>query len=172
MSIKPNPEHPSDSTDLSPPSLELEAYAGTYSDAGYGSIVLCTPNTNTPHCRNVLKDFEPFPNPFANKSSPILYAAYQTTLSTHVRLRHQQGDAFGITMTYLFPNGYGRDSTAFETYESGESEGKVNFVVSDQDEVVGFGLFIMEELTERRRLGGTIEEIADVWFTKVSTPEA
>lgn len=75
-------------------------------------------------------------------------------------------------MTYLFPNGYGRDSTAFETYESGESEGKVNFVVSDQDEVVGFGLFIMEELTERRRLGGTIEEIADVWFTKVSTPEA
>lgn len=153
---------------IAPPTLSLDSYVGAYNDLGYGNITLCASTTDSPYCKSVLKDFEPFPDPIESEgSSPTLYASLRNMWGSHLRLRHQGGDEFTILMTYLFPNGYGRNTTAFETWETGSGEGTVKFVVSDAGEVEGFGLFIMEELTERRRIGGTIEETADAWFSRV-----
>ncbi len=152
-----------------PPTLPLEAYAGNYSDVGYGNVTLCTPTTDTLHCKSILKDFEPFPSPFGpdSNTSLLLYAAQRTTYGSHLRFLHQDGDTFSITITYLFPKGYGHNETAFETWESGEGEGVARFAVSDSGEVTGLGLFILDERTERRRLGGSVEDIADAWFVRV-----
>ena len=76
-------------------------------------------------------------------------------------------------MTFLFPEGYGKNKTAFESWEKGTSEGVGRFVVSggggggDKGEVEGFGMFLVEGRTERQRFGGGVKDVADVWFAKV-----
>ena len=82
---------------------------------------------------------------------------------------HQSGNKFLVQCTSLFPEGYGRDSTPFETAEIGTSEATGEFVVED-GKVVGFGLFGMvgvDEPTERERTHTTVKGRAEAWFDKV-----
>lgn len=68
---------------------------------------------------------------------------------------------FNVDITSLYPQGYGADSTPFETVEVGsEPEGTGEFVVKD-GKVVGLGIKIAETKTT-----GPIEDRVDVWFTK------
>ncbi|CAL1697760.1 unnamed protein product [Somion occarium] len=151
---------------------ELEVYAGTYYNAGYGSgnLTLCAPTSRSSHCQQILHDFSHFTN---ESSPPSLYAAVPTIWSSHARFRYVGNDTFKLVITYLFPEGYGKDTSPFETYESGEAEGTARFVVSNKEttrtkSVEGFGLFDMVgEVTERQRKGGTIEDTAEVWFERV-----
>ncbi|KAJ3002538.1 hypothetical protein NUW54_g4980 [Trametes sanguinea] len=98
---------------IKPPSLDLEDYAGTYFDPGYGAIVLCSPKSTSHHCATVLNDFASL-SPL-DDATPHLYAAYRTLWSSHIRLRHHSGDRFNITASEIFPQGYGKNTSAFET---------------------------------------------------------
>lgn len=96
-----------------------------------------------------------------------LLAEWPRILSSHVRLRHQQGPIFGIYFTSLYPNGYGKDATPFETANLGVLRGLAEFVTED-DKVVGFGMSgLVGEPTERARQYETVRDRAEVWFDKV-----
>ncbi|KAI0075191.1 beta-lactamase/transpeptidase-like protein [Panus rudis PR-1116 ss-1] len=144
----------------------LETFTGTYTDAGYGNLTLCAASSQSSHCQAVLDSFSPFE---PDDKSSRLYAAFSSVWSSHIRLIHGHGDTWNITFTYLFPHGYGKDTSPFETFETGSSQGMVQFVTKGKSEMVGFGLFLVHEVTMRRRIGGTVEDIADVWFRKVDS---
>ena len=107
--------------------------------------------------------------------------------------KEENGGVFKFTATYLFPEGFGKDKTPFESAVTPQTVGTVRFVVraatssggggggvgsgsgSDNGavtrggEVVGFGLFgLVGEQTNRERDGGSVKERADVWFERVS----
>ncbi|KAH9886942.1 beta-lactamase/transpeptidase-like protein [Cubamyces lactineus] len=145
-------------------SLDLEAYTGTYSAPGYGALTLCSAQSTSHYCDEVLQDFAALrPLPI---SEPYLYGAYKTMWSTHVRLNHSIGDAFHATFPALFPHGYGKNTSAFGTYETG-SDAWVEFAVVD-GQVEGCSLVVDEEAVtaRRRRQGGALRDIADAWFEK------
>ncbi|KAI0334281.1 beta-lactamase/transpeptidase-like protein [Cubamyces sp. BRFM 1775] len=161
--------------DLAPPgrpslgtlSLDLEAYTGTYSSPGYGTFTLCSAQSTSNSCTSVLEDFAslgPLPT-----SEPHLYAAHKTILSTHVHLRHLHGDVFHVTFPALFPHGYGKDTSAFETYETG-SDGWAEFSIVN-GKVDGFSLVVDEDaVAARRKRRGknvTLKDVADAWFEKI-----
>ncbi|KAI1786346.1 beta-lactamase/transpeptidase-like protein [Ganoderma leucocontextum] len=154
--------------------LELEAYAGTYADplGAYGNITLCAPTSASPsaYCARVLADFAPIEESARSSSPPSLFAAWPRVWSSHVRLRHTVGSSFALTLPRLFPQGFGRNPTPFEFYDSQISVGRVEFVVED-GEVMGFALVTDEQAAaaRERRWGGSVKGVGDAWFGKVQS---
>ncbi|EPS99303.1 hypothetical protein FOMPIDRAFT_114665 [Fomitopsis schrenkii] len=149
--------------------VNLESLSGTYSNLGYGNITFCTANDQSPDCPEVLASFAPFIN---QTSSPELYAAWLRIYSSHVRLTHQSATEFSVQFTSLFPEGYGANTTAFETAESGEIDASAVFVLGGEGEnatVFGFGMEIDEDAVAARKRAGArdLEEWADAWFEKL-----
>ena len=162
--------------------IDLESFSGTYANPGYGTVIFCTAQSTSHHCLDVLASFAPFigqtpfpspiPVPAPAPTAPELYAAWPRLWSSHVRVTHRSAADFDFQFTSLFPNGYGANTTAFETSESGESEGRAVFVVEGEGEkaaVLGFGLEIDAEAVEARKRAGAkdVKEWADSWFEKV-----
>jgi hypothetical protein len=148
--------------------LALEEFSGTYANAGYGLINFCSPSGSSSYCQDVILDFATVDS---NKSSAPqshqLFAAWPRVWSSHIRGVHRSGNTFEVQYTSLFPEGYGRDTTPFETAEIGTSEATAEFVVED-GKVVGFGLVgLVGQLTERERTHTTVKDRAEVWFDKV-----
>lgn len=111
--------------------------------------------------------------------------------------KEENGEVFKFTATYLFPEGFGKDKTPFESAVTPQTVGTVRFVVraatssggggggagvdgengsgsgggasTRGGEVLGFGLFgLVGEQTNREREGESVKERADVWFERVS----
>jgi hypothetical protein len=133
----------------------IEALAGTYSDAAYGTLTLCTPVSTSAHCRTVLEDFA--------ATSPLehntLYAAWPRFWSSHLRVRLTTGL---FDPTNLFPTGFGRNTSAFESPR--EPEASVEFDVGDDGRVRGMGVR-WDDFPEHTE--GSVEERAQVWFRRV-----
>ncbi|KAG2141566.1 beta-lactamase/transpeptidase-like protein [Suillus cothurnatus] len=145
--------------------LTIEEFAGTYINAGYGPITFCSPFGNSSYCQGVISDFAAVD---AGKSSAPqsvqLFAAWPRIWTSHIRSVHLSGNTFVVRFASLFPEGYGRDRTPFETTFA---EVTAEFVVED-GKVVGFGwVGLVEQLTERERTHTTVKDRADVWFDKV-----
>ena len=152
----------------SSPPLPLDAYAGTYHDLGYPSITLCAPTSLSPECKLTLKQFSLFENVTEHRG---LYAIVPSMWVSHARIRHKEGNIFSLSGTYLFPHGYGKDTSPFETWEGDSAEATLEFVVQETEDeeakVAGVGLRgLVGERTNRERIGGTIEEIAEVYWVK------
>lgn len=151
-------------------SLPLDDFAGTYTDLGYGTLTLCSPNDLSTYCSEVRADFAAVDEVRGGLSVATeheLLAAWPRVWSSHVRVRHVQGTTFNLYMTTLFPTGYGKDSTPFETAEIGTSTATAEFVLRD-GKVIGFGVSgLVGRQTERARLGATVQERAEVWFDRV-----
>ncbi|KAG1877405.1 beta-lactamase/transpeptidase-like protein [Suillus subluteus] len=154
--IKPNtPENKpitSPNENVADLELALEEFSGTYSNAGYGAITFCSPSGSSLYCQDVISNFTAVD---AGKStapqSVQLFAAWPRIWSSHIR------------------EGYGRDTTPFETSEIGSSEATAEFVVED-GKVVGFGLVgLVGQVTERERTHTTVKDRAEVWFDKVKS---
>ncbi|KAG1877404.1 beta-lactamase/transpeptidase-like protein [Suillus subluteus] len=170
--IKPDP---SDKKLITPPNenvvdleLALEEFTGTYSNAGYGAITFCSPSSSSSYCHDVISDFTAVD---AGKStapqSVQLFAAWPRIWSSHIRGVHRSGNTFVVQCISLFPEGYGRDTTPFETSVMGSSDATAEFVVED-GKVVGFGFVgLVGQVTERERTHTTVKDRAEVWFDKV-----
>ncbi|TBU44391.1 beta-lactamase/transpeptidase-like protein [Dichomitus squalens] len=151
--------------------LTLDAYAGTYEDPLYGSITFCSPLSTSEYCIRVLEDFASVDSSLHSPSSPSLLAAWPRVWSSHVRLRHSTGTTFALIFPRLFPQGYGKNTTPFEFYDSQISVGRVKFVVEgkeDERRVVGFSLITDEQAAAARvaRSQRGVREVGDAWFTK------
>ncbi|KZT05037.1 beta-lactamase/transpeptidase-like protein [Laetiporus sulphureus 93-53] len=160
-------EHERASGIREPPSLDLEKYTGTYSNLGYGAFTLCSPESTSHYCTEVLADFAPFRSP----NEQALYASWPRIWSTHLRSVPKEGETFDFQFTTLFPRGYGLNSTAFETFETDESGGTGMFVLQERNgeqDVKGFALMLEEEaVKERKKHFEDIEGYADAWFRKI-----
>jgi hypothetical protein len=148
--------------------LALEEFSGTYNNPGYGSFTFCSPSSGSSYCHKVITDFTVVDTAKLNApSSPQLLAAWPRVWASHIRAMHQSGNKFLVQLTSLFPEGYGRDNTPFETAEIGTLEAPAEFVVED-GKVIGFGVFgLVGQLTEQERTQTTVKGRADVWFDKV-----
>ena len=163
-----------DSKEAQPLPSNLEAYAGTYEDSLYGNITFCTPSSTSNYCARVLEDFVSVDRYSPDTPSPLsLFAAWPRVWSSHVRLRHSSGTTFALTFPRLFPQGYGRNTTPFEFYDSQISVGRVEFVVEGAEEqrLVGFSLITDEQAAAARaaRTHGGVRELGDAWFDKVAS---
>ena len=155
--------------------LPLSAYSGAYRNPGYGTFVLCDPESTSHYCDSVLSDFRrvdsarslPLP---PDPQVPQLFAAWPRVWSSHVRLVHAENNTnkFDISFTALFPDGYGASNTPFETYESDAYEGQVEFVLDEKSKsVVGFGYFGRGDMRGVREEGVSVQDGAIAWFEKV-----
>lgn len=148
--------------DSAPPLANL---AGTYNNRGYGApITICDSSSTSQYCAQTLAAFRIIDAYAAAKDNGSeLYATWPRAWSSHVRFSHLEGNQFAISPTTLYPNGYGRNTTPFEEVSG---TGLVEFVV-ESSKVVGFGLSgTVGEETDREKKGGSVEEIADVWFIR------
>jgi hypothetical protein len=154
--------------DITDSELALEEFSGTYNSPGYGSFTFCSPSSSSSYCHKVISDFAAVDTAKSNAlSPPQLLAEWPRVWASHIRAVHQSGNKFLVQWTALFPEGYGRDTTPFETAEIGTSEARAEFVVED-GKIVGFGLFgLVDQLTERERTQTTVKGRADAWFDKV-----
>lgn len=155
----------------SPMSLPLNKYAGTYYDPGYGNVTLCAPSLAPPEsCMPVLKAWSFFENT-TDVTRPVLYAAWPSVWVSHARLLHEDGDRFHLSATYLFPGGYGRDKSPFHSDVTPETVALAEFLVEVGEEgmeVKGLALNgLVGEKTEQQRIGGTMEETAEIWLRKI-----
>lgn len=148
--------------------LALNEFSGTYYNPGYGAIAFCSFSSSSSYCRDVISDFAAVDAAQSSApNSPQLLAAWPRVWGSHIRAVHQSGNTFLVQYTSLFPGGYGRDSTAFETAEIGTSQATAEFVVED-GKVVGFGLVgLVGQVTERERTHTTVKDRAEVWFDKM-----
>ncbi|KAI6121289.1 beta-lactamase/transpeptidase-like protein [Pisolithus sp. B1] len=166
-SRKPSLKPTNDGPTLWNMSLPLNDFAGTYTNLGYGTIMLCSPNDSSSYCSGVRADFAAIDGVHGGPSvATELLAAWPRVWSSHVRAQHVQGTIFNLYMTRLFPKGYGKDPTPFETAKIGASAVTAEFVFED-GKVIGFGVSgLVGRQTEHARLGATVQERAEVWFDR------
>jgi hypothetical protein len=150
---------------------KLSSFAGNYSDLGYGNFTLCSRLSRDSSCQRVVADFdavEKMPEQSADGRVDSLFAALPRIWSSHLHFsRCGNSTVFELRALYLFPHGYGKNSTPF-AYQPAIPPVRAEFVVGENGEVHGFGLFgLLGEITERERWGKTVEEKAEVWFQKV-----
>ncbi|KAI0063204.1 beta-lactamase/transpeptidase-like protein [Artomyces pyxidatus] len=98
--------------------------------------------------------------------SSDLFAAFATIWSSHALLLPAGGTTYQLYPIYIFPEGYGKNSTPFQV---STGFGVATFVLDKGGAVVGFGLngTVDNGPTDREKQGGSIEETADAWFVKV-----
>jgi hypothetical protein len=135
--------------------VPIEALAGTYSDAAYGALTLCSLASASAYCRAVLDAFAAA----ASLEDDTLYAAWPRFWTGHLRVRPVAGR---FEPANLFPAGYGRDTGAFEMpMDFGAA---VEFEVGEDGGVCGMGVR-WSDFPERTE--GSVEERAQVWFRRV-----
>lgn len=155
--------------------LPIAAYAGVYNNPGYGTFNICTSDSTSEHCREVLAAFAtvdaahslPYP---PSRSVPQLFVEWDRFWSSHVRLVHFAHNTFNVSFTALFPQGYGKSNTPFETYEMDSYNGQAEFLVDKSGEnVLGFGLFIPDGTGQSAIMvdARSIRESSAAWFEKI-----
>jgi hypothetical protein len=151
--------------------LPIDSFAGVYADPGYGAFELCAPHSISPQCLRTLRDFAAVPNASraGTGSRDALYATWPRIWSSHLRLDRRDNTTFGVGPVALFPRGYGNNASAFEMGAEGAEMGvRAEFEFGADGRVVGLGLLgLVGEVTERERIGLTVEERAEVWFRRV-----
>jgi hypothetical protein len=101
--------------------------AGTYYNAGYGTAELCSVHSSSSSCQSVLADFRSVDKSLSPNSTD-LFISWITTWTSHVRFIHANGTQFIISSGSIYPEGYGKNTTAFSTLSSG---GQATFVVEN-----------------------------------------
>jgi len=136
---------------------------GTYYNAGYGTGVLCSVHSTSPSCKGVLDAFRSIdPSSLSPTStSTDLFASWITLISTHIRFTYTNSSQYLISAGSIYPQGYGKNTTAFSTLVPIAT---AEFVVKNGT-VVGFGWDNIIDGGGVKR-SGSVEETSEVWFVK------
>jgi hypothetical protein len=109
---------------------------GIYYNPGYGTAVLCSAQSSSPSCRSVLATFRAIdPSLAPNSTSTDLFASWNMLSSTHIRFTYTNASQYLINIGSIYPEGYGKNTTAFSTLGPAAT---AEFVVENGG-VVGFG---------------------------------
>ncbi|KAJ6558172.1 beta-lactamase/transpeptidase-like protein [Mycena capillaripes] len=159
---EPQPQSPSPL----PSSDILSGFPGTYSNPGYGNFTLCSPLFPTSReCLDIIHDFRTVDSAAGKPTHSVdLYGAWPRWWGTHLRVSPVSGNDYIVKLTTLYVDGYGADHTPFEVVSSEISA--ATFMV-EEGTVMGIGLFVAGEKSWRVKKGGSVRDIADVWFDKL-----
>ena len=145
--------------------IPLESFAGYYTSPGYGNLTFCAPTAAnaSAYCNSTLSDFAAL----APLDQNTLYAV-SLRIVTHVSMQRTCTNADGtealvLSLQSIYPNGYGRNTTAFSEVINSLSRANVECVVS-HGKVSGCGWMDIE--VGPKTLVGSVEERAQVWWTK------
>ena len=136
---------------------------GTYCSTGYGTLVLCSLGTTIPACKGVQNDIRAVidsgsvsPNP------PDLFTYWGGVWDKHGYFAYTNGSSYSIFTGTIYPQGYGKNSTAFTTLSGPYDTAK--FVV-ENGKVVGFGF--NDDVSDLPvKPGGSVKETSQVWFDR------
>ncbi|KAJ7334791.1 beta-lactamase/transpeptidase-like protein [Mycena albidolilacea] len=141
-------------------------FTGTYASiGGYGNFTLCSPVfPTTPACLATVQDFRTVDAAAGKPTAATdLYGVWPRFWVSHIRFSQVSGTEYSAKMTNLYVEGYGADHTPFE--DIGQDGVSARFAVED-GKVVGLGLFVAWEKSWRAKKGGSLRDIADVWFDR------
>lgn len=145
------------------PPLPLTSYAGTYTNAAYGSITLCEREDKSPACALAVQDFKTIECARARNSS-VLYGRWPRLWSSHVRLTHVNGHLFFNDLPSVFASGYGKNSTPFASSSGRDGRGVLMEFATAGERVIGMGL--LEDVVLTHADGRPLPERADAWFER------
>ncbi|KAJ3478968.1 hypothetical protein NLI96_g9388 [Meripilus lineatus] len=146
------------------PDLPIEAYAGTYTDPGYGSLTICTSSLTSDYCKSTLSNFiTVFPDS-PSSAEPVLYATWPKIWSSHFRAVPRGKNSFIFSFLALYPEGFGRDTTPFYD-EAFRLEVQAEFDVED-GVVKGLAVFEDVDYVPGEPPAGNLREVATVYFMK------
>ncbi|KAJ7292835.1 beta-lactamase/transpeptidase-like protein [Mycena rebaudengoi] len=150
----------------SSPPLDLSEYTGTYMNPGYGNITICARESTSSVCRTVVNDFGTVDRGTGHRlGASELYSASPRFWSSHIRFTHVSENFFALAAINVYINGYGADKTPFEN-ASGSRAASI-FIV-DEGKVMGLGIFSALRQSWRLKNGGSVRDMADAWFEKVT----
>ncbi|KAJ7485608.1 beta-lactamase/transpeptidase-like protein [Mycena latifolia] len=157
----PEPQAP---VDIPPPHMASE-FVGTYTNPGYGNFTLCSPLFPTSReCLDVIHDFRTVRAAAGKPTySTDLFSAWPRFWGSHLRLSPVSGYHYAAQLTTLYLDGYGVDHGPFED----AIMGLIATIMMEEGHIVGLGLFIVENQSWRAKKGGSVRDIADVWFEKL-----
>jgi len=133
--------------------------AGTYCNAGYGTLVLCSVHSSSPACKGVQDDVLAA-NGFLPPNSPDLLTYWGAVWDKHGYFAYSNGSSYDLLIGTIYPHGYGKNSTPFDTLGTYAT---AKFAV-ENGKVVGFG-FNDTEIWGLPH-GGSVKETSQVWFDK------
>ncbi|KAI0261080.1 beta-lactamase/transpeptidase-like protein [Gloeopeniophorella convolvens] len=135
---------------------------GTYDDLGYGSLTLCSAQSESSACQSVLRDLRSIEGTSGvhNLTAGYLFAAWESVFTHHVVLVPLAERRFLLMAGTVYPAGYGRNTTPFAHWLGPPDS--VEFVLRDDGSVKGFGIGAVGE----RGGYGSVEDDAEVWFVK------
>ena len=131
-------------------------FAGIYYNPGYGTAELCNVASTSPSCQSVLNDFHSVDKSLSANSTD-LFSSWDTPISSNIRFA-ANGTEYAVSVGFIYPEGYGKNSTPFSTVEAAAI---ARFVVENEN-VIGFGVYFSVDVDE----AGSVEETSDVWFVK------
>ncbi|KAJ6510503.1 beta-lactamase/transpeptidase-like protein [Mycena sanguinolenta] len=148
-----------------PPDM-FAGFTGTYSNLGYGNFTLCSPLFPTSaDCLAIIQDFRRVDSAAGKHTDPLnLYSAWPRFWGSHLRLSQISGHEYIVKLSTLYVDGYGVDRTPFEDDSNENIAAK--FMVED-GAIIGLGFFVAGQESWRAKKGGSVREIADVWFDKL-----
>jgi hypothetical protein len=95
--------------------------------------------------------------------SADLFASWVTPFSTHIRFTYTNNSDYLISAGSIYPQGYGKNTTAFSTLVPVAT---AEFVVKN-GKAVGFGWNnIIDDAASGVKRSGSVEETSEVWFVK------
>ena len=144
--------------DDGPPHVDL---TGSYYNAGYGTVVLCSVQSSSASCKSVLDAFRSI-DPSLSTSTD-LFASWVTLFSTHLRFTYTNNGKYSISAGSIYPQGYGKNTTSFSTLAPIAT---AEFAV-ENEKVVGFGWNIIGDDGDVMP-SGSVEETSEVWFVKAT----
>lgn len=160
--------HPEAASESAPaPTVDL---TGVYNAAGYGAgFELCSLTSTSSACARTLADYATVAAASGRSLSETdLYASWPRLWGDSLRLEHISGTRYALRLTALYPQGYGKNKTAFEISQGGQvgEAPWADFLLKD-GQVVGFALSgTVGEETMLEKEGGGIAETADAWFAR------
>ncbi|KAI0286671.1 beta-lactamase/transpeptidase-like protein [Russula aff. rugulosa BPL654] len=134
--------------------------AGTYSSAGYGTLVLCSARTSIPACKNIQNDVRALNGSLWPKS-PDLFTDWGAVWYKHGYFSYTNGSSYEIDIGTIYPQGYGKNTTPFAL--TGEYT-TAEFVVED-GQVIGFGFNDSASVLPVNP-AGSVKETSQVWFDR------
>ncbi|KAJ7773827.1 beta-lactamase/transpeptidase-like protein [Mycena metata] len=158
----PHPSIPRPDT-AKPPSVAYSALAGAYENAAYAKLDFCLfwENKTTGSVCPTLNLSE-LPG-VIDPAVPTLIARWDAPLANYMRLAHYSGNTFNLTALFSYPSGSGISEHAW-VWEVLES--RAEFEVKGKD--IGFSPIGIAGVDGEMVVlpGATVQERAEVWFTK------
>ncbi|KAJ7485554.1 beta-lactamase/transpeptidase-like protein [Mycena latifolia] len=151
--------------DILPPPLMSSEFTGTYINPGYGNFTLCSPLSHTsPQCLAVIQDFTTVMSAAGKPLCPTdLFSAWPRFWGSHLRLSHVSGYEYTAELASLYVDGYGADHSPFKNVVGTMAA----TFMEEEGRIVGLGLFFAQHQSWRAKKGGSVRDIADVWFEKL-----